>query len=173
MRPLICCQTFPLWETCLLQEAGPFVTLLRLRSKMGIMKLLCLEGFGSLNSEEKWMWQEEWHSLNVCVCVCVSTKQSWTWSLKGFIKYGYNLQDFHCEASWQVAWMVLQSRSREYQTSKQRYQAVDQCTYIGKIFETWLGIVQLLLGCLTCKVSKSLGGAIVSMMQTPGFSCIR
>lgn len=49
---------------------------------------------------------------------------------------------------------------------------VDQHSYTGKIFETWLGIVQLLLGCLTCRISKSLGGAIVFMMQTPGFSCI-
>lgn len=54
-RPLIfiCSQAFPLWETHLLQETGPFVTLSRLRSKLGIIKLLCLESFGSLNSEGK------------------------------------------------------------------------------------------------------------------------
>lgn len=50
---------------------------------------------------------------------------------------------------------------------------VDHCTYVDKIFEALLGIVQLLICCLSCRISKSLGGAIVSMMQTPGFSRIR
>lgn len=67
--------------------------------------------------------------------------------------------------------MMLQSGPESVRLT--RRDMVGQCTYVGKIFETWLGIVQLFICCPTCRISKSLGRVVVSMMQTPGFSRIR
>lgn len=100
----------------------------------------------------------------------VSTNQSWTWSWRVFIKYDYSIQSSCCEALWLVAWMMLQSRSREYQT-KQIEVWWFNALMLTRSLETWLEIGQVLICWLACRISKSLGGAIV--MQSSGFSCLR